>query len=212
MTVLCRKYPSFIEAAQIAGPQPAVMEGGSRCFRVVPITGCNRRATNPDLALNARGQAQPRRIKDSDFRASHRTNGAGLALSWRQWIAGCRADLGESVAFDHGRVQRTLQRSNQIGRQRRADGSYETQLARQGTTPTIEKSQDRTMHGRARGVPGGAVFPSKTFITGAPDGSAGPQEGRDLRGVDHRRLPNISQRIRTKRRSPPMPPPTRGPP
>ncbi|MHC2533441.1 hypothetical protein ACVJMY_003010 [Bradyrhizobium diazoefficiens] len=106
-----------IEIAEIAGPEPAVAEGGLRRRLVIIIATAHVRAAQHDLAVCAARKRAARLVHDRDLGprgAADRSELAQLERVGRD----LRGRLRHAVGFEHGDAERRLQSAKDRGRER----------------------------------------------------------------------------------------------
>ncbi|MET3365119.1 hypothetical protein ABIF60_006514 [Bradyrhizobium japonicum] len=148
-----------VEIAEIAGPEPAVAEGGLCRRLVVVIAAAHVRSAQHDLATLAARKCTARLVHDGDLGAGGAPDRSDLAQLER---VGCdlRGRFGHAVGLEHGNAERRLQPFEDRGRERGRGRADHAQRRRSGAVRVgFRRRQQRAVNGRHGGVPGRLQLP-----------------------------------------------------
>ncbi|MHC2398896.1 hypothetical protein ACVMGC_003440 [Bradyrhizobium barranii subsp. barranii] len=106
-----------VEIAEVAGPKPAVAEGGPCRRLVIIIAAAHVRPAQHDLAMLAARKRAARPVHDRDLRARSTADRSDLAQLER--IGGdLRGRFRHAVGLEHGNAEHRLQPVQDRGRER----------------------------------------------------------------------------------------------
>ena len=148
-----------VEIAEIAGPEPAVAEGGLRRRVVIIVAAAHIGSAQHDLAVLAAGERAARLVHDCDLGARGAADRSDLAQLERVG-RDLRGRLRHAVGFEHGNAERRLQPVQDRRRERGRGGADHAQRRRSGKIRVrFRRRQQRAMDGRHGRVPGRLQLP-----------------------------------------------------